>query len=109
MELDILQSLDTLGLIPLLFYWNLKSERRHDAQAERMEAMRKENEDRHLKMVRGWEAQLAELVEKYDQREQSIRVRYDAVVDRYNRERDTLFQDLDRKLDDVIRFIQGSR
>ena len=108
MEMELLQSLDTLGLIPLLFWLNLKSERRHDAQAARMDENRKENEERHVQMVKGWEHQLNEMVAKYEAREVVIRDRYDKVIEHYNQERDKLFMEIDRKLDDVIRFT-GSR
>jgi hypothetical protein len=108
MEMDILQSLDTLGLIPFLVWMHIKAEKRQDLQSERMEAIRHENEERHEKMVRGWEKQLNEVIAKYEERELALRSRYDKVVEGYNRERDKLFMDIDRKLDDVIRFT-GSR
>ena len=118
MEMDILQSLDTLGLIPFLVWMHIKAEKRQDSQAERMEAVRHENEERHVQMVRGWEKQLNEVIAKYEAREADIvsrndatvselRTRYDKVIDNYNAERDKLFLEIDRKLDDVIRFNQA--
>ena len=48
------------------------------------------------------------MIEKYEARETEIRSRYDKVIEKYNEERDKLFIEIDRKLDDVIRF-SGSR
>jgi hypothetical protein len=103
-EMDILQSLDTLGLIPFLVWMHIKAEKRQDLQSERMEAIRHENEERHVQMVKGWEKQLNEVITKYEARELDIRARYDQVIATYNAERDKLFMEIDRKLDDVIRF-----
>jgi len=97
MEVEFLQSLDTLGLIPFLVYMHLKAEKRQDKA-----------DDRHVQMVKGWEHQLNEMVAKYEARETMIRERYDKVIEHYNQERDKLFMEIDRKLDDVIRFT-GSR
>jgi len=106
--MEILQSLDTLGLIPFLMYMHFRAEKRQDQQSERMECIRHENEERHVQMVKGWEKQLNEIITKYEDREATIRARYDKVIEKYNEERDKLFQQIDRKLDDVIRF-SGSR
>ena len=97
MEMEFLQSLDTLGLIPFLVYMHLKAEKRQDKA-----------DDQHVQMVKGWEHQLNEMVAKYEAREAEIRKRYDKVIEHYNQERDKLFMEIDRKLDDVIRFT-GSR
>ena len=97
MEVEFLQSLDTLGLIPFLIWMHLKAEKRQDKA-----------DDRHVQMVKGWEHQLNEMVTKYEARESEIRARYDKVIEKYNEERDKLFIEIDRKLDDVIRF-SGSR
>jgi len=102
--MEFLQSLDTLGLVPFLVYMHMKAEKRQDQQVERMESVRHENEKRHVQMVKGWEKQLEELITKYEAREADIRARYDKVIDNYNQERDKLFMEIDRKLDDVIRF-----
>ena len=40
------------------------------------------------------------------EREDEIRTRYDRVVENYNNERDKMFRDMERKLDDAIRFFQ---
>tara|TARA_R110000824_G_scaffold126486_2_gene286009 strand:- start:534 stop:833 length:300 start_codon:yes stop_codon:yes gene_type:complete len=93
MEMEFLQSLDTLGLVPFLVYMHLKAEKRQD----KADAI-------HIQMVKGWETQLHDLIEKYDARETEIRSRYDKVIEKYNEERDKLFIEIDRKLDDVIRF-----
>ena len=97
MDMEIFQSLDTLGLVPFLFWMHLKAEKRQD-----------KTDERHVQMVKGWEHQLNELVAKYEAREAEIRERYDKVIEHYNQERDKLFIEIDRKLDDVIRFA-GSR
>ena len=97
MDMEIFQSLDTLGLVPFLFWMHVKAEKRQDM-----------GDERHVQMVKGWEHQLNQVIEKYESREAEIRERYDKVIEHYNAERDTLFQQIDRKLDDVIRFI-GSR
>jgi len=98
MEMEIFQSLDTLGLVPFLVYMHLKAEKRQDKA-----------DDRHVQMVKGWEHQLNEMVAKYEARETMIRERYDKVIEHYNAERDKLFIEIDRKLDDVIRFTGGKR
>ena len=108
MEMEFLQSLDTLGLVPFLVYMHMKAEKRQDLQSERLESVRHENEERHVQMVKGWEKQLNEVILKYEARESEIRERYDKVIENYNSERDKLFLEIDRKLDDVIRFT-GSR
>ena len=87
----------TLGLVPFLVYMHLKAEKRQD----KADAL-------HIQMVKGWETQLHDLIEKYEARETEIRSRYDKVIEKYNEERDKLFIEIDRKLDDVIRF-SGSR
>ncbi len=106
--LSLAGELSTLGLVPVLFWLHLRGEKKQDLQSERMEVIRHENEERHEKMVKGWEKQLNEVIAKYEEREISLRARYDKVVENYNQERDKLFMDIDRKLDDVIRFT-GSR
>tara|TARA_R110000751_G_scaffold129945_6_gene231901 strand:- start:482 stop:730 length:249 start_codon:yes stop_codon:yes gene_type:complete len=75
-----------------------------DRHEERIEEQRKESEQRFETLALGWKKQLDDLIEKYDARETEIRSRYDKVIEKYNQERDRLFIEIDRKLDDVIRF-----
>jgi len=105
--MSLLEHLDTIGLVPLLIWQSVRLEKKLDAQAEQMENQRKENDQRNTEMVKGWEKQLVAMVNKYEDREQEIRARYDTVVAQYNQERDRLFRDMDRKLDDAIRFFQS--
>ena len=100
----IFEHVDTIGLIPLLIWQSIRMEKKLDAQAEQMAEQRKDNDERNTEMVKGWENQLVAMVNKYEDREQEIRARYDRVVETYNNERDRMFRDFDRKLDDVIRF-----
>ena len=102
----LMEHVDAIGLIPLLVWQSVRLERKLDTQAEQMEQQRKENDERTTEMVRGWEKQLVAMVNKYEAREEEIRSRYDTVVAQYNTERDRLFRDMDRKLDDAIRFFQ---
>ena len=99
---------NSLGLIPFLVVLFVRMERKLDAQAAAMEAQRKENDQRTTEMIKGWERQLVAMVNKYEDRETEIRARYDRVVEGYNTERDRLFRDMDRKLDDAIRFFRGT-
>ena len=98
---------NSLGLIPFLVVLFVRMERKLDAQAAAMEAQRKENDQRTTEMIKGWERQLVAMVNKYEDRESEIRARYDRVVEGYNSERDRLFRDMDRKLDDAVRFFQA--
>ena len=104
--MSLLEHLDTIGLVPLLIWQSVRLERKRDLQAEQMESQRKDNDQRNLEMVKGWEKQLVALVNKYEDRENEIRARYDNVISNYNTERDRMFRDMDRKLDDAIRFFQ---
>jgi len=104
----IMEHIDAIGLIPLLIWQSLRMEKKLDTQAAQMEQQRKDDDQRTVEMVKGWEKQLVAMVNKYEDREQEIRARYDSVVQGYNNERDRMFRDFDRKLDDVVRFT-GSR
>jgi hypothetical protein len=106
--MSLLEHLDTIGLVPLLIWQSVRLEKKIDAQAEQMEHQRKEHDERNTEMIKGWEKQLVALVNKYEEREDEIRSRYDTVISNYNTERDRMFRDFDRKLDDVVRFT-GSR
>ena len=103
----IMDHIDAIGLIPLLIWQSLRMEKKLDAQAEQMDQQRKQNDERNVEMIKGWEKQLVALVNKYEEREDEIRTRYDRVVENYNNERDRMFRDMDRKLDDAIRFFQS--
>ena len=103
----LLEHIDAIGLIPLLIWQSLRMEKKLDAQAEQMAKQRKENDARNVEMVKGWGKQLVALVNKYEEREDEIRTRYDNVIANYNNERDRMFRDMDRKLDDAIRFFQA--
>ena len=98
---------NSLGLIPFLVVLFVRMEKKLDAQAAAMEAQRKEHDEHVTSMVKGWERQLVAMVNKYEERETEIRARYDRVVETYNTERDRLFRDMDRKLDDAVRFFQA--
>mgnify|MGYP003151037509 FL=1 len=104
----VMDHIDAIGLVPILVWQSIRMEKKLDAQAEQMEQQRKENDQRITEMVKGWERQLVAMVNKYEDRETEIRARYDRVVEGYNTERDRLFRDMDRKLDDAIRFFRGA-
>lgn len=104
----VMDHIDAIGLVPILVWQSIRMEKKLDAQAEQMEQQRKENDQRMTEMVKGWERQLVAMVNKYEDRESEIRARYDRVVEGYNSERDRLFRDMDRKLDDAIRFFRGA-
>ena len=103
----VMDHIDAIGLVPILVWQSIRMEKKLDAQAEQMEQQRKENDHRMTEMVKGWERQLVAMVNKYEDRESEIRARYDRVVETYNTERDRLFRDMDRKLDDAVRFFQA--
>jgi len=104
----VMDHIDAIGLVPILVWQSIRMEKKLDAQAEQMEQQRKENDQRMTDMIKGWERQLVAMVNKYEDRETEIRARYDRVVEGYNSERDRLFRDMDRKLDDAIRFFRGA-
>ena len=97
---------NSLGLIPFLVYSHLAANKRQESLDQKLDDQRKEADQRFEAMVKGWEKQLVAMVNKYEDREQEIRARYDQVVAQYNTERDRMFRDMDRKLDDAIRFFQ---
>ena len=103
----LLEHIDALGIVPLLIWQSVRLERKLDAQADAMERQRKENDQRNVDMIKGWEKQLVAMVNKYEDRELEIRSRYDRVIEGYNSERDRMFRDMDRKLDDAIRFFHS--
>tara|TARA_R100000655_G_scaffold95952_1_gene138195 strand:- start:1027 stop:1356 length:330 start_codon:yes stop_codon:yes gene_type:complete len=103
----LLEHIDAIGLIPLLIWQSLRMEKKLDTQTEKMDQQRKDDDQKTIEMVKGWEKQLVAMVNKYEDREQEIRARYDTVVAQYNQERDRMFRDMDRKLDDAIRFFQS--
>ena len=103
----LLEHIDALGIVPLLIWQSVRLERKLDAQAEAMERQRKENDQRNVDMIKGWEKQLVAMVNKYEDRELEIRSRDDSVVAQYNQERERRFRDMDRKLDDAIRFFHS--
>ena len=103
----IMEHIDAIGLVPLLLAQSYHMNQKMDSQAAAMDAQRKAHEQRMTEMVKGWERQLVAMVNKYEDRETEIRARYDRVVETYNTERDRLFRDMDRKLDDAVRFFQA--
>ena len=103
----LLEHIDALGIVPLLIWQSVRLERKLDAQAEAMERQRKENDQRNVDMIKGWEKQLVAMVNKYEDREIESRARYDRVIEGYNSERDRMFRDMDRKLADAIRFFHS--
>ena len=105
----LMEHIDAIGLIPLLIWQSIRMEKKLDAQAEQMNKQRKENDARNVDMIKGWEKQLVALVNKYEEREDEIRSRYDSVISNYNNERDRMFRDMERNLDDAIRFFQSGR
>jgi len=98
---------NSLGLIPFLVVLFVRMEKKLDAQSAAMESQRREHDLHITEMIKGWERQLVAMVNKYEDRETEIRARYDRVVETYNTERDRLFRDMDRKLDDAVRFFQA--
>lgn len=109
MDLQLINSLETLGLVPMLVYIWWAGVKHQEQLEERMERHRSEDQERHDNMIKGWQKQLEDLEQRSDARVEAVRERYDAVVERYNSERDKLFQEIDRKLDDVIRFTGSNR
>jgi len=108
-DLQLINSLETLGLVPMLVYIWWAGVKHQEQLEERMERHRSEDQERHDNMIKGWQKQLEDLEQRSDARVEAVRERYDAVVERYNSERDKLFQEIDRKLDDVIRFTGSNR
>ena len=108
MELVALaEQCNSLGLIPFVVVLFVRMEKKLDAQSAAMESQRREHDLHITEMIKGWERQLVAMVNKYEDRETEIRARYDRVVETYNTERDRLFRDMDRKLDDAVRYFQA--
>ena len=111
MEWDVVSTaIEAGGVLPLLAYIYHRSEKHQEQLEQRMERHRSEDQERHDTMVKGWQSQLNEMEERSQTKVESVRARYDVVVDRYNTERDKLYldmskkmEDLDRKLDNIVR------
>ena len=101
----LLEQYNSLALGPFLLWLFFRMEKKLDAQSEKLDAQRKEYDDRYLEMVKGWEKQLTAVIHKFEEREDEVRSRYDAVVQKYDDERSRTFKDMERKLEDVIRFV----
>ena len=100
----LLEQYNSLALGPFLLWLFFRMEKKLDAQSEKLDTQRKEYDDRYLEMVKGWEKQLTAVIHKFEEREDEVRSRYDAVVQKYD-ERSRIFRDMDRKLEDAIRFM----
>ena len=101
----LLEQYNSLALGPFLLWLFFRMEKKLDAQSEKLDTQRKEYDDRYLEMVKGWEKQLTAVIHKFEEREDEVRSRYDAVVQKYDDERSRIFRDMDRKLEDAIRFM----
>ena len=101
----LLEQYNTLSLGPFLLWLFFRMEKKLDAQSEKLDTQRKEYDDRYLEMVKGWEKQLTAVIHKFEEREDEVRSRYDAVVQKYDDQRSRIFRDMDRKLEDAIRFM----
>lgn len=102
----------SLGLIPFLVYAHVKAERRSEKQEAKMEDQRKESDQRFEMMAKTWQNQLNDMIEKYEAKEEATRDRYDAVVEKLDRERkegvDKLLDEMRQiqaKIDDMVRFL----
>ena len=58
----ILEQYNSLALGPFLLWLFFRMERKLDAQSEKLDTQRKEYDERHLEMVKGWEKQLNEVI-----------------------------------------------
>ena len=112
MDLDFLQSLDAISIVPLLLWMHIKGERRQDKQAAKIEEQRKEADARFEHMARSWEKQLAELNQRSDEKEERLRDRYDATIAKIDQEKkaqaDKAIEEvraLGVKVEDMTRFL----
>lgn len=99
----LLEQYNSLALGPFLLWLFFRMEKKLDAQSGKLDAQRKEYDDRHLEMVKGWEKQLTAIIHKFEEREDELRSRYDGVVQKYDQDFRRDFRDLDRKIEDLIR------
>lgn len=104
--------LSTLGLVPVLLWIHVKSESRQDRQEERLEEQRKDSEQRFEALARGWQKQLDAMVEKQEARENEIRNRWSAIVEKLESQKaaqgDKIIEEmkaLSNRVEDVVRFI----
>ena len=102
----------SLGLIPFLVYAHLAAAKRQEALEGKLDAQRKEADQRFETMAKTWQNQLNDMIEKYDAKEEATRDRYDAVVEKLDRERkegvDKLLDEMRQvqsKIDDMVRFL----
>ena len=70
----------------------------------------------HFRMVKrfddltdNFQSQIDGMQSRHDAKEEDIRARYDIVIDNYNKERDTLIQGVEIKLDALITEIRAGR
>jgi len=112
MDLDFLQSLDAISIVPLLLWMHIKGERRHDKQEAKIEEQRKEADQRFEQMAKSWEKQLAELNERSDEKEERLRDRYDQTIAKIDLEKkaqaDKALEEiraLGVKVEDMTRFL----
>ena len=108
----VMEHIDAIGLLPVLLWQSMRLEKRLDHQAEQMEQQRRENDGRNADMIKGWEKQLNEMLNKHEHKEELVRDRYDQVVNKLDRERkeqiDKLLEEMRQvqiKIDDMVRFI----
>lgn len=110
--LSLAGELSTLGLVPVLLWMHIKSESRQDRQEDKIEEQRKESEQRFEAMARGWQKQLDAMVEKQEFRENEIRNRWSAIVEKLESQKaaqgDKIIEEmkaLSNRVEDVVRFI----
>ena len=104
--------LSTLGLVPVLIWLHVLGERRQDRQEVKLDEQRKEADARFEALARGWQKQLDTMVEKQEARENEIRNRWSAIVDKLETQKseqgDKIVEEmkaLSNRVEDVVRFI----
>jgi len=103
--IELAGQFDAIGLVPLLLWLHWSGEKARRIAQEKAEAQI----DR---LSLQWEAQIDQMITKYDERERDLRDRYDATITKIDAEKkeqaDRVLEDikaLGLKVEDVIRFI----
>ena len=102
----------SLSLIPFLVYAHVKAGQRQELMEAKMDAQREAADSRFEAMAKGWQKQLDSMLEKHETRENEIRDRWMAIVEKLETQKaeqsDKIVEELkalSARVEDVIRFI----
>ena len=101
-----------MSLIPFLVYAHVKAGQRQELMEAKMDTQREAADTRFEMMAKGWQKQLDGMLEKHETRENEIRDRWMAIVEKLETQKaeqsDRIAEEVKAmtgKVEDVIRFI----